>query len=179
MVRLVRCLVVLCVVSLAGCATSTSSSEAGASSQSGPAPDFALSSLEGKTVHLSDHLGKVVVLDFWATWCTPCLAEIPHLEALYEAHEKEGLVILGLSIDGPETLSNVAPMVRRYALTFPILLDDETRVLAQYNPARDAPFAVIIDRAGKVVERRTGYQPGDEKNLEARLVELLSAAKSP
>ena len=176
MVRLTRCLVVLSVATLAGCATSTSSS---AAAPAGQAPDFALRSLEGQTVHLSDYVGKVVVLDFWATWCTPCLAEIPHLQALYEAHEKEGLVILGLSIDGPETLSNVAPMVRRYALTFPILLDDETRVLAQYNPARDAPFAVIIDRAGKVVERRTGYQTGDEKSLEARLVELLGGAGAP
>ena len=178
MVRLTRCLLVLFLATLAGCATSTSSGAA-VSAQTGAAPDFALSSLEGRTVRLSDYLGKVVVLDFWATWCTPCLAEIPHLQSLYEAHEKEGLVILGLSIDGPETLSNVAPMVRRYALTFPILLDDETRVLAQYNPARDAPFAVIIDREGKVVERRTGYQPGDEKSLEARLVELLGGASSP
>ena len=131
-------------------------------------------------MRLSDHLGKdVVLLDFWATWCTPCLAEMPHLEAISRAHREKGLVVLGSSIDGPETVSNVDPVVRRYGVSFPVLLDEETRVQAQYNPARDAPFAVLIDRSGKVVERRAGYQPGDEKSLEARLLELLAAPTSP
>lgn len=139
----------------------------------GAATDFTLMDVEGKAVRLSDFAGKVVLLDFWATWCVPCEAEMPHLEKLYREHRDEGLVILGIAMDGPETVAGVAPFVRRNQLTFPVLLDEETRVVGTYNPKRTAPLLVEIDRHGQIARLRQGYNPGDEQLVEADVKNLL------
>ena len=71
----------------------------------GGAGDFALRDTEGRLVRLSDYLGKqVVLLNFWATWCVPCAAELPHLQRIYEANKESGFVVLGISMDGPESV---------------------------------------------------------------------------
>ena len=141
----------------------------------GDAPDFALRDLSGRTVRLSDHRGKVVLVNFWATWCVPCRVELPHLERLYKQYAGQGLVVLGVSIDGPESVAEVDPQARRYGLTFPVLLDQETRVVAQYNPKKTAPFTVIVGRDGAVARRREGYHAGDERLVEADIKTLLAA----
>jgi len=151
---------------LAGCATG---------SGGGRARDFSLRDMNGKTVRLSDHLGKdVVVMSFWATWCAPCVAELPHLEKMYQAHRAKGFVVLAISMDGPETVAEVEPTARRLGLTFPVLFDSETRAVASHNPHRDAPFTVVIDRGGKMVTSKPGYSPGDEVELEKQVVALLA-----
>ena len=140
----------------------------------GGAPDFALKDLAGRTVRLSDHRGKVVLINFWATWCVPCAAELRHLERLHQQYEGQGLVVLGVSIDGPESSANVEPQARRYGLSFPVLLDEETRVVALYNPKKSAPFTVIVGRDGAVAKRREGYHAGDEIEVEADIKTLLA-----
>lgn len=133
----------------------------------GTAPDFTLTDVEGRQVSLSDYLGKkAVLIDFWATWCKPCIAEMVHLQKMYEA-KKDGLVVLAISIDGPETEAQVAPFVKTKGWTFPVLLDSETRATGLYNPRRAAPFTVLIDRHGKIVKKREGFNAGDEVQLEA------------
>jgi peroxiredoxin len=140
------------------------------------ASDFALQDVDGRTVHLSDYLGKSVVLvNFWATWCTPCMGEMPHLQRLHEQYGGQGLVILGISMDGPETVANVGPTVRRMGITYPVLLDQETRVVGTYNPHKDAPYNVLIGRDGVIVKSKVGYAAGDEKGLEEDLKALLAA----
>lgn len=158
----------------AGCSprTATPTEEKGAAKAS----DFSLRALDGRTVRLSDHLGKdVIFLNFWATWCVPCLGEMPELQKLHQTYKDQGLTILGISMDGPESIANVEPTIRRYGINYPILLDEETRVVAIFNPARDAPFGVLIDREGRIVESMVGYSPGDEKKLEAKIQTLLAA----
>lgn len=141
------------------------------------ATDFTLADLDGRTVRLSDYLGKqVVLLSFWATWCGPCAGELPHLQRMYETHRDKGFVILSVAMDGPETAADVVSHARRYGLTFPVMLDQETRVVAQYNPKRDAPFAVLIGRDGTIVKSRQGYSAGDEVALEREVEALLAAA---
>src|SRR5262245_43005790 len=77
---------------------------------SGHATDFALRSVDGRTVRLSDHLGKdVILINFWATWCAPCAGEMPHLQRLYETYRGQGFVILGVAMDGPESVAEVGP----------------------------------------------------------------------
>lgn len=143
------------------------------SGSTGRTSDFALRDTDGRTVRLSDHLGKrVVLLNFWATWCVPCAAELPHLQRLY-ASQKDRLVVLGIAMDGPESVANVAPQVRRYGLTFPVLLDEETRVVGLYNPKRAAPYSVLIGLDGAVVKTREGYSSGDEAAIEADVMALL------
>ena len=127
-------------------------------------------------MRLSDYLGKkVVLLNFWATWCTPCAAELPHLNRLYAAHKSDGLMVLGIAMDGPETIADVSSFSRRYGLSFPILLDEETRVVGVYNPKRAAPFNVLIGLDGMIAKTREGYVSGDERAIESDVVALLKA----
>jgi peroxiredoxin len=158
-----------------GPAATASPASAGAGARSGPsAPDFSLKSTEGRTVHLSDYLGKsVVLIDFWSTTCDPCLAEMPHLVDLYKAKKDKGFVILAVSLDGPESLADVNRVVHDKEMIFPVLLDQETTVVARYNPKREMPFSVLIDRNGAIVQKKGGYTPGDEKALVAEVEKAL------
>ena len=111
--------------------------------------------MKGGSVSLSDYLGKnVVLLDFWSTTCDPCMVEMPHLVAMYEKYKDQGFVVLAVSLDGPESLSQVQSIVHDKRMSFPVLLDQETKVIARYNPKRDMPFAVLIDKSGAIVEKR-------------------------
>ncbi len=144
-------------------------------SSGGPkAPDFTLPGLKGGSVSLSDHIGKnVILLDFWSTTCDPCMVEMPHLVAMYEKYKDKGFVVLAISLDGPESLAQVQSTVHDKKMSFPVLLDQETKVIARYNPKRDMPFAVLIDRSGAIVDKRAGYTAGDESSLEAKVQSLL------
>ncbi len=146
----------------------------GAQKPGGNAPDFSLRSTDGKTVHLSDYLGKqVVLIDFLATTCDPCLAELPHLVDLYKTKKDKGFVVLAVSLDGPESLAEVNRVAHDKEMVFPVLLDEETTVVARYNPKREMPFAVLIDRNGTIVQKKAGYTPGDEKTLAAEIEKAL------
>lgn len=137
-------------------------------------PDFELETLDGETVALSDHLGKdVILIDFWATFCQPCLIAMPHLNRLYEKYQKDGFVILGVSIDGPNSMGRVRSEARKAGVTFPILLDPETAALALYNPKTSAPYSVLIDRTGHILERKEGFTPGDVPALEEAIKAAL------
>jgi peroxiredoxin len=144
-------------------------------SGAGRAADFALRDTAGRTVRLSDYHGKVVLLNFWATWCVPCAAELPHLQRLYEQYREQGFIVLAISMDGPETSASVDSRARGYGLTFPVLLDEETRVVGVYNPKRTAPFTVMIGRDGAVARTREGYTAGDEIAVEADVQALVAA----
>jgi peroxiredoxin len=134
-----------------------------ATANAAAAQDFTATDLTGRTLHLGDYLGEqVVLLDFWATYCEPCLAEMPHLEALYEAERGRGFVVLGVAMDGPETEAEVPSYVARNGLSFPVVIDADSHVAGAYNPKKSAPLSVLIDRAGRVVRVREGYNPGDE-----------------
>jgi len=160
-------LLLLPCAALCACATLQASSEAA---------DFTLKAVDGSTVSLSEHLGKkVIVLDFWATWCVPCQAEMPHLQAMYERHKDQGLLVLGIDMDGPETVAQVGSWTSGHGITFPMLLDEDTRAVSVYNPHHSAPFTVIIGKDGKIKSAREGFNPGDEKDLEKTVVALLGA----
>jgi peroxiredoxin len=140
------------------------------------ATDFAVRDTKGRTVRLSDYLGKkVVLLDFWATYCEPCLGEMPHLEAMYEENKEKGFVIIALAMDGPETVAEVPSFVARNGLTFPVAADADSHVASIYNPKSSAPLSVLIDRSGNVVRVREGYNPGDEALVAADVTRALAA----
>jgi peroxiredoxin len=181
-----RLVVALLGAALAGCGpslpeashpTAPSSGGSETAALGAAATDFTLRDVEGRNVRLSDYEGKVVLLDFWATWCVPCEAEIPHLEALYEQNRDKGFVVLGISMDGPETVATVAPFARRFNLTFPVLLDEETRVVGVYNPKRTAPLGILVDRTGRIAQVRQGYSAGDETLIAAEVAAALTGGK--
>jgi peroxiredoxin len=142
---------------------------------SGPkAPDFTLPYLEGGNVSLSDFIGKkVVLINFWSTTCDPCLVEMPHLVELYNKHKEKGFVVLAVSLDGPESRNQVTSVVQNKKMNFPVLIDEETTVVSRFNPKKEMPFSVLIDRRGVIVDKRGGYTPGDETKLVARVAELM------
>src|SRR5262245_50373535 len=119
------------------------------------APAFAVKSVEGKSIKLADFKGRPVVIDFWATWCKPCRAAMPHLETIQKRYEPRGLVVMGLSVDEEEP-AEVRRFVQKLGVSFRIAMADE-RVLDLYGPVRSIPTTFFINRQGEVVRRVVGY----------------------
>ncbi len=132
------------------------------------APDFTLQDMNGNTLSLSQYKGKVVIIDFWATWCPPCRTAIPGLERLYKAYNAKGLVVLGISVDqGGWDL--VKEFKTGSGITYPVLKGTDD-VFVKYM-VRTIPMLVITDRNGKVRKRLIGVV--SEKDLEDEVKALL------
>jgi peroxiredoxin len=138
------------------------------------AGDFTLRDINGEQVSLSQYRGKVVLMNFWATWCAPCMLEMPHLQTMYTELQEQGLVVLSISIDDARASSKVKPLIKKNGYTFPVLLDKETTVVSRFNPGKEVPYTMIVDREGRIVERHAGYNPGDEKELRAQVERILA-----
>ena len=138
------------------------------------AADFSLRDVNNTLYTLSQFKGKVVLINFWATWCGPCQVEMPHLEAMYKELGPKGFVVLGVSTDDARTGSQIKPLIMSKGLTYPILRDTQTQVIAQYNPAKTLPYNVLVDRAGNVAQVHAGYNAGEEVALKAEIVALLA-----
>ena len=136
-----------------------------------PAPDFALRSMKGPSVRLSEHLGEVVVVNFWATWCGPCRQEMPLLDALYGKYKQAGLVLLSVNID--ENVEPAVEMAQTLKVSYPVLLDARKEVSRAYDVGA-MPVTVLVDRAGVVRYVSEGYKPGYEKRYTDKLRELLN-----
>jgi thiol-disulfide isomerase/thioredoxin len=117
--------------------------------------DFTLDSLDGQKVSLSSNRGKLVFLNFWATWCPPCRSEMPAMEALYRKLKARGFVIV--AVDLAEEARVVAEYVKKNKLTFPVLLDTHGEVGGTYS-AQSIPTTYIIDREGRILARGIGAQ---------------------
>ena len=136
--------------------------------QGAQARDFSLESLDGSNVSLGDYEGSVVLVNLWATWCSPCRAEIPDLEAAYQEYEGEGFVILGVNIEEPK--ETVAPFVQEFEMSYPVLLDKNGELMKIYR-AQGLPMSFIVDVDGVIQVRHMGYLTGDQ--LESYLANLL------
>ena len=135
---------------------------------------FVLKDASGQAYDVGQHIGRdVVVMAFWATWCKPCKLELAALHQIYRRYMDKGLVVLAISIDGPDSIAEVNNYRRKYSYTFPVLLDSETALLERYNPRGDIPFSMVVDRNGVIVETHQGFNPGDEGPLEVELLHLL------
>ena len=121
-----------------------------------PAPDFVLNDLDGRPVRLSDLRGKVVLIEFWATWCPPCTMAIPELNALQRKYMDRDFLILSISTD--EDISTVRSYVEENEVLFPVLFDDKN-VNSSYG-VYNIPTVVIIDENGIVLKNHMGFAPG-------------------
>jgi peroxiredoxin len=136
-----------------------------------PAPDFTLQSDRGQSFGLADLRGQVVVLNFWATWCPPCRAEMPALEEVYQARRSDGLVVL--AVDQAEAPSLVSAFREELALTFPLLLDPGYVVSDDYR-VRLLPSTFFIDRAGVIRDVVYGG-PMNRALIESKVAPLLES----
>jgi cytochrome c biogenesis protein CcmG/thiol:disulfide interchange protein DsbE len=117
------------------------------------APGFTLQSLAGEPVSLNDYAGQVVLVNLWATWCPPCKAEMPALNAFYEAHQQDGFVVL--AVNSQEEAATVKAFIEANGFTFPVLLDTHAEVMNQYH-VRGLPTTFIIDRDGLIQHVQSG-----------------------
>ncbi len=126
-----------------------------------PAPDFSIRDLQGNTLTLADYKGKVLVINFWATWCPPCRKEIPDFVEAYKELQDRGLEILGLSVDRL-TAPALLEWTRQNGLNYPVALATP-EIIAAYEPGDFIPATIIIDRKGLVRFRRSELM--DKKTL--------------
>jgi peroxiredoxin len=133
------------------------------------APDFTLYDTAGNEHKLSDYRDKVVIVDFWATWCPPCVVEIPHLVELYNKYNEKGLVILGLSLDTDP--QKIKYFIKKNNMDYPVLLG--ARKLIKTYAIKGIPTAYLINKDGSIVNKFVGYAPGAEKDIEKLVLKLI------
>jgi len=135
-------------------------------------PDFSLPLLTGGNASLSSYRGKVVIMNFWATWCPPCRVEMPSMETLYRRFNAQGLEILAIDIG--EDASMVRQFIRDSGYTFPIMFDSANRVSSIYG-IEAIPTTYIIDREGKIIGRIVGSIMWDNQRVIAAIDALLKS----
>jgi len=142
-----------------------------------PAPVFNLAGLDGRKLSLADLRGHTVLLNFWATWCPPCVHEMPSLQRLSKAMKGRRFLVLAVALD-MEGADKVAPFVKKLGLTFPVLVDPSGDVGETYG-ARDLPTTFVLDTQGRVVAAAKGAQEWDAPNVVDYLRELVAQAETP
>ncbi len=139
--------------------------------ESASAPGFTLKSLEDREMTLASLKGKVVVLDFWATWCAPCREAIPHLIRLYRDNGDKGLTVIGMNVDKGEG-EVVRRFVKSMEIPYPILFASEE--VARSYGVTALPTTILIDREGKIREKIVGFNSGIAKQTAEKAKELVS-----
>jgi len=124
-----------------------------------PAPDFTLPTLEGTNLRLGEQQGKVVLVNFWASWCGPCRQEMPALDELHQRYNRLGFTVLGVNVEQDPAAAR--DYLEDLPVSFPVLLDSRNEVTRTYQVSA-MPSTVIIDRDGQVRYIHEGYSPGDE-----------------
>lgn len=137
----------------------------------GPAPEFKAKGVDGSSISISKLKGKVVMIDFWATWCPPCRAALPFTNRLAKTFGKKGLQVIALAEDTPEA---VKPFLKKNGYTMPTFFDDSNNSIGRAYEVTGIPKTVIIDKTGKIVAEEVGLYPQAEtiKNLKAAGLEM-------
>ncbi len=135
--------------------------------------DFKLKDLNNRSKTFSELKGeKFTILDFWATWCKPCLLAIPKLNEIYDTYRDKGVEIIGINTDSPRNSAKVRPFVKSYKIKYPILRDPNNEVTGELNVTA-FPTLYIINSKNEIVYTHIGFRPGDEKLLIEELEKLL------
>jgi thiol-disulfide isomerase/thioredoxin len=135
------------------------------------APDFTLKTLDGQEIALSQFRGKVILLDFWATWCGPCRESTPHLVQLYKTHRENGFELIGMSVDkGDDKI--VKNFVQSMGIPYPIVIAPE-EVVRSYR-VTGIPTTFLIDKEGKIRERMAGFNSTFAQQMSTKIADLIS-----
>ncbi len=135
--------------------------------------DFLLDDIAGQTYSFADLKGEhLTIIDFWASWCKPCLKAMPKLEILQKKYEDNGVNLISINADGPRSIAKVAPLVRSLGIKNIVLKDINNEVMNDLNVFQ-LPTLLLIDNKGQVVFRHEGYTEGDEKVIEMQIMKIL------
>ncbi|MGH7493586.1 MAG: TlpA family protein disulfide reductase [bacterium] len=135
--------------------------------------DFRLNDLDNKSVRYAELKGnRVTVIDFWATWCKPCVRSIPKLVQLHDSFKNKGVQFIGINVDGVRNLNKVKPMASSLGINYPVLLDLNSQVMSDLKVTA-LPTILLVNEKNEIVARHQGYRPGDEKILAEEIQKLL------
>jgi len=156
---------------------STTSSQSGTDYQTNPipVPDLTLETMDDRTLNLADQQGKVILVNFWATWCGPCRREIPDLIELYRDLRSDGLVIVGIAVD-QEGADVVEPFVKEQGINYPIVLDPDQSTESHFEAMYGLPTTYVVNPDGKIVRRVLGIFP--IKEMKPTLKKMLGVSET-
>lgn len=138
--------------------------------EGGVAPSFTLKDLTGKEVSLADYRGKVVIIDFWATWCPPCRKELPHIQKIYDKYRDKGVTVLAITSES--NIEKVKDFIEEGGYSFPILIDRRGEANSAYG-IRAIPMLFVLDKEGIIQHIHRGYSPEIEATLSKEIEDLL------
>lgn len=135
-------------------------------------PSFTLRTIDGDNFRIDDHVGKkVIIIDFWATWCPPCRAEIPGFVRLYSQYKEKGLLIIGISLDrGGNAEEIVKSFAREYEINYPIMMGTD-EIVKKFGGIVAIPTTFMVNKRGEIIEKIVGYR--DESFFEKKIIENL------
>lgn len=139
------------------------------------APAFELEDIDGKVHRLSDYRGKVLIVNFWATWCPPCRAEMPSMERAWKKTRKEGIVVLAINVG--EDADTIFQFTADYPVTFPLLMDQDSEVVGPWG-VRGLPTTYVVDPQGRIIYRAIGGREWDDPELLKQVRALLKSKES-
>jgi cytochrome c biogenesis protein CcmG, thiol:disulfide interchange protein DsbE len=134
------------------------------------APELSGASLDGQAISLATLRGKVVLIDFWASWCAPCKEEMPFIERLYRRLRSQGLIVVGVSVDAER--ENARDFIAQLKVSFPIVHDAKHAIADRFKPPR-MPTSYVLDREGKIRHVHEGWRKEDEREVEQEITALL------
>jgi thiol-disulfide isomerase/thioredoxin len=140
-----------------------------------PVPDLTLEPMNGESIDLSAQKGRVLLVNFWATWCAPCRKEIPDLKNLHSDLKSEGLTVIGVALDR-EGREVVAPFVEEHAINYPIVIDTEGTAESEFGLIPGLPTTILVTPEGQITKRVVGIFPTDE--MKPILQDMLDASGS-
>jgi thiol-disulfide isomerase/thioredoxin len=140
--------------------------------------DFKLKDTENKRVSYSELKGeKITIIDFWATWCKPCIRSIPKLVELYENYVDQGVQVIGISVDSPRNAQKVKPFSKSLGISYPVLLDINSEVMTKLNVTL-LPTLLLVNKQDEIVLIHQGYRPGDEQFIAEEIEKILKNDES-
>jgi len=163
---------VLCLCAIAFSVASCKKTERSRVVEEGKAPDFTLTDMSGKKVTLSALRGKVVLVEFWATWCPPCRDAVPEMNKVYEKYKNKNVQVLAIAVDqGGNVSSKLNSFVKEHGVNYPVLIDDK-KVNVSYGVA-SVPVAFIIDKEGRVAKKHIGFMDELSETISRDIEALL------